>query len=269
MVSENFEGAFDYCANLGGVLASPDFFDLYNIGERPRTASHMPNDTSSFEMKEVKEEEEREKEYDEYVDTSIDFVDNNGIEKSRKRTFNRVKRHHNQQNNFPGFWYWLNNFNDGRTCYAALPGDTVRFRAFPCSDLLRVICQYGPDDTRPLLTQRIKPRPTPTLPKPPKRQNEIKVLAAAQRPLLTNQVPESVIRANPRQPLFARNGLNNPYLNYHAKVLEKRQKKKQQKQQQRLRPPSAVVVVKPVPKFRGAGINILFDGAKLFSLDGA
>ena len=64
----------------------------------------MPNDTSSFEMKEVEEEEEeeivgeREKEYDEYVDTSIDFVDNNGIEKSRKRTFNRVKR----QNNFPG-----------------------------------------------------------------------------------------------------------------------------------------------------------------------
>ena len=63
----------------------------------------MPNDTSSFEMKEEEEEEEeREKEYDEYVDTSIDFVDNNGIEKSRKRTFNRVKRHHNQQNNFPG-----------------------------------------------------------------------------------------------------------------------------------------------------------------------
>jgi len=222
-------------------------------------------------MKEVEEEEEeivgeREKEYDEYVDTSIDFVDNNGIEKSRKRTFNRVKR----QNNFPGFWYWLNNFNDGRTCYAALPGDTVRFRAFPCSDLLRVICQYGPDDTRPLLTQRIRPRPSPSLPKPPKRQNEIKVLEVAQRPLLTNQVPESVIRANPRQPLFARNGLNNPYLNYHAKVLEKRQKKKQQKQQQRLRPPPTVVVVKPaLPKFRGAGINILFDGAKLFSLDGA
>jgi len=93
----------------------------------------------------------------------------------------------------------------------------VRFRSFPCSDLLRVICQYGLDDPRPLLGQKLKPRPD-TLPKPPKRQDEI--VLAAQRPL-TNQVPESVIRANPREPLFARNGLSNPYLNYHAKVLQK------------------------------------------------
>ena len=45
-------------------------------------------------MKEVKDAEN-----DEYVDTSIDFVDDNGIEKSTKRTFNRVKR---QQNNYSG-----------------------------------------------------------------------------------------------------------------------------------------------------------------------
>ena len=45
-------------------------------------------------MKEVKDSED-----DEFVDTSIDFVDDNGIEKSRKRTFSRQKR---QQNNYPG-----------------------------------------------------------------------------------------------------------------------------------------------------------------------
>ena len=45
-------------------------------------------------MKEMKDSED-----DEYVDTSIDFVDDNGIEKSRKRTFSRQKR---QQNNYPG-----------------------------------------------------------------------------------------------------------------------------------------------------------------------
>jgi len=257
VVSDNFQGAFDYCSNLGGVLASPGFFDLYNIGESPRTTANMPNDTSSIdreiEMKEVKDPED-----DEYVDTTVDFVDDNGIEKSSKRTFNRVKR---QQNNYPGFWYWLNNFNDGRMCYAALPGDTVRFRSFPCSDLLRVICQYGPDDTRPLLTQKLKPRPF-TLPKPPKRQDQI-VVAAAQRPL-SNQVPESIIRANPREPLFARNGLSNPYLNYHAKVLQKRKKKQERQQQQRLQPST---VLQPGPRLRS--INILFDGSRLFSLDGA
>ena len=43
------KGAFDYCSNLGGVLASADFFDLYNIGESPRTTANMPNDTSSID----------------------------------------------------------------------------------------------------------------------------------------------------------------------------------------------------------------------------
>ena len=74
---------------------------------------------------------------------------------------------------FTGYWYWLNNFNDGRMCYAALPGDVVRFRSFPCSDLLRVICQYGSDDTRPLLRQKPLVRGPATLtpperPEPPK-----------------------------------------------------------------------------------------------------
>ena len=47
-------------------------------------------------MKEVKVE------YDESIDTSIDFVDENGIEKINKRTFNRVKRHHIINNNYEG-----------------------------------------------------------------------------------------------------------------------------------------------------------------------
>ena len=46
-------------------------------------------------MKEVKVE------HDESIDTSIDFVDENGIEKINKRTFNRVKRHH-INNNYEG-----------------------------------------------------------------------------------------------------------------------------------------------------------------------
>merc|ERR1740129_117102 len=231
VVSETFQGGFDYCSKLGGVLASPSFFDLYNIGETPRrTTANMPNDTSSIdkeiEMKEVKVE------YDESIDTSIDFVDENGIEKINKRTFNRVKRHH-INNNYEGYWYWLNNFNDGRMCYAALPGDVVRFRSFPCSDLLRVICQYGSDDTRPLLRQKPLVRGPATLtpperPEPPKPKRQDAIVLAAQRPL-TNQVPEPIIRANPRQPLFARNGLSNPYLNYHAKILQKRKLKEEQR----------------------------------------
>ena len=46
-------------------------------------------------MKEVKVE------YDESIDTSIDFVDENGIEKINKRTFNRVKRQY-INNNYEG-----------------------------------------------------------------------------------------------------------------------------------------------------------------------
>ena len=41
------KGAFDYCSNLGGVLASPGFFDLYNIGETPRRTT--ANNTSSID----------------------------------------------------------------------------------------------------------------------------------------------------------------------------------------------------------------------------
>ena len=80
---------------------------------------------------------------------------------------------------FAGYWYWLNNFNDGRMCYAALPGDVVRFRSFPCSDLLRVICQYGSDDTRPLLRQKqflrgqtLTPPERPDPPKPKVKQKQ-------------------------------------------------------------------------------------------------
>ena len=61
-------------------------------------------------MKEVKVE------YDESIDTSIDFVDENGIEKINKRTFNRVKRQY-INNNYEGeniifffhiyYWYYI------------------------------------------------------------------------------------------------------------------------------------------------------------------
>ena len=64
-------------------------------------------------------------------------------------------------------------------CYAALPGDVVRFRSFPCSDLLRVICQYGSDDTRPLLRQKhllrgqtLTPPERPDPPKPKVKQKQ-------------------------------------------------------------------------------------------------
>jgi len=225
LVTNTFQGAFDYCANLGGILPSPDFFDIYNIGEAPRTSSFMPNDTSvsASEAAETASENSASAEQldDEFVDTSIDFVDQNGIEKSIRKdepTKNRVKRQSG------GFWYWLNNFNDGRTCYAALPGDVVRFRAFPCSNLLRTICQYGPDDKRPLLGP---------LPKPKKQSQNIDQGKIATEPL-DNQVPDPIIRANPKQPLFARNGLVNPYLNYHAKVLKKQRQRQQLQKNRRL-----------------------------------
>ena len=83
------QGAFDYCANLGGILPSPDFFDIYNIGEAPRTSSFMPNDTSvsASEAAETASENSASAEQldDEFVDTSIDFVDQNGIEKSIRK----------------------------------------------------------------------------------------------------------------------------------------------------------------------------------------
>ena len=49
---------------------------------------------------------------------------------------------------------------------------------------------------------------------------------------LENQVPESIIRANPQKPLFKLNGLTNPYLNYHAKQMKRRQQVQQIRQQQ-------------------------------------
>jgi len=200
-------------------LPSPDFFDIYNIGESPRT-SFPGNDTFSEKPEPEKEPDSSPEEIDEeFVDTSIDFVDQNGIEKSVKRTFSGPKNREKRQSQ--GFWYWLNNFNDGKTCYAALPGDTVRFRAFPCSDLLRTICQQSPTDKKPLIIQPPKPQP--------QKNNDI-FIQQAQEPL-QNQVPDPIIRANPKEPLFARNGLVNPYLNYHAKILNK-QRRQQQAQQQ-------------------------------------
>ena len=76
----------------------------------------MP-DSQEYEEDSYEDEEEEEVQIErEYIDTGVDFVDENGLEKSQRRSKRRS----------PGFWYWLNNFNDGRTCYAALPGDIVR-----------------------------------------------------------------------------------------------------------------------------------------------
>ena len=94
----------------------------------------------------------------------------------------------------------------------------VRFRTFPCRDVLRVICQTSLDDKTPLTL------PTPSIIRSGSQQRNDAL------PPLENQVPESIIRANPRKPLFAKNGLNNPYLNYHAKYVKalkaRRMKKK-------------------------------------------
>ena len=99
-----------------------------------------------------------------------------------------------------------------------------RFRAFSCENLLRVICQRSKSDRTPLLPQ----------PKKVEKQVEEKPLGS-----LENQVPEAIIRANPKKPLFKVNGLTNPYLNYHAKQMKLRQQLRQQlkerrKQQQQL-----------------------------------
>ena len=100
-----FKGGFDYCANLGGVLPSADFFDLYNLAERPRTTTKGSNDTTAVvEETDDTIEEEADDEYDGYdyydyyqednVDTDITFVDRNTIsEKSiRRRPSRRSKR---------------------------------------------------------------------------------------------------------------------------------------------------------------------------------
>ena len=78
----------------------------------------------------------------------------------------------------------------------------------------RVICQKSATDRTPLYSR------TRQLPTPSSKQiaNQIE---RAKEPL-TNQVPESIIRANPSKPLFKLNGITNPYLNFHAKIMEKR-----------------------------------------------
>ena len=38
--------AFDYCNNLGGILPSFDFFDVVNIGERPRTSGNAGSNST-------------------------------------------------------------------------------------------------------------------------------------------------------------------------------------------------------------------------------
>ena len=86
-----------------------------------------------------------------------------------------------------------------------------RFRAFSCENLLRVICQRSRNDRTPILT------------KVNKVEKQIE-----ENNSLENQVPESIIRANPKKPIFKVNGLTNPYLNYHAKQLKRRQKLRQQ-----------------------------------------
>ena len=45
------QGAFDYCAGLGGVLPSFDFFDYYNqFGEAPRTSNTTAKNSTTEEV---------------------------------------------------------------------------------------------------------------------------------------------------------------------------------------------------------------------------
>ena len=78
----------------------------------------------------------------------------------------------------------------------------------------RVICQKSATDRTPLYSR------TRQLPIPSSKQiaNQIE---RAKVPL-TNQIPESISRANPSKALFKFNGTTNPYLNLHAKIAEKR-----------------------------------------------
>ena len=226
-----FQRAFDYCNNLGGILPSFDFFDVVNIGERPRTSGNAGSNSTIEETEDegtsverntfVKEEEEEEEEEEnsiedtyayeeeyeeepEYneIDTGVLIVNQQGDE----RKLLRGKRQ------LISPWYWINNYNDGRTCYAALPGDVVKFRAFSCNNLLRVICQRSKTDRTWLQTQVRK----------------VEKQVEEDPGSLENQVPESIIRANPQKPLFKLNGLTNPYLNYHAKQMKRRQQLRQQ-----------------------------------------
>ena len=80
----------------------------------------------------------------------------------------------------------------------------------------RVICQKSSTDRTPLLTSK------------PATANQIANQIERAKEPLTNQVPEAVIRSNPKKPLFQLSGITNPYLNYHSKLAEKR------RQQQRV-----------------------------------
>ena len=221
-----FQRAFDYCNNLGGILPSFDFFDVVNIGERPRTSGTSNSTVQTDEGTSVERntfiydeepeeyenyEEEVEQEVPEYneIDTGIIVVNQKGEERKLLRGKRQL---------IPSIspWYWINNYNDGRTCYAALPGDVVKFRAFSCNNLLRVICQRSKTDRTWLQTQVRK----------------VEKQVEEDPGSLENQVPESIIRANPQKPLFKLNGLTNPYLNYHAKQMKRRQQVQQIRQQQ-------------------------------------
>ena len=82
------------------AIGSFSFFDLVVISRNIKILSYIVENYKETITPEVLGEGIK-VEYDESIDTSIDFVDENGIEKINKRTFNRVKRHH-INNNYEG-----------------------------------------------------------------------------------------------------------------------------------------------------------------------
>ena len=80
---------------------------------------------------------------------------------------------------------------------------------------------------------RVPANPVPVVTAPIRREpatsNQIANQIQRAKEPLTNQVPEAVIRSNPKKPLFQINGISNPYLNYHSKIVEKRRQQIQQK----------------------------------------
>ncbi len=133
------QGAFDYCANLGGVLPSFDFFDIYNIGERPRASSSSRENTDDSDLggREVTyfgssanrgaDAGPRSREAFAPEDVDLNEIDEAVVILNKHNCRRRIKRQTQRNGRFwgGGFgrqWYWLNVNNDGRTCYAALPG---------------------------------------------------------------------------------------------------------------------------------------------------
>ena len=145
---------------MGGILPSFDFFDVVNIGERPRSSGNntfeveeaveetsieedtftiqtrptrptvsartqpptrkpVKNDDTftAYESRDIYKDESETEPEDNEIDTSIVVVNQKGEERKLLRGKRQV----------PSPWYWINNHNDGRTCYAALPGDIVRY----------------------------------------------------------------------------------------------------------------------------------------------